>query len=313
MRRKVKLNMVKKRKKIDRNQFYLWSLCIIPMILVFVFSYLPMGGIILAFKNYNYSKGIFGSDWVGLSNFKFFVMSSDFARITWNTLSMNSLFILFGVISSLGVGILLYEMRSRTMTKIYQTILITPNFLSWVVVAYMAYAILHPQNGYLNVILGKVGIEKINWYMKPDAWPIILVIANIWKVVGMDSVIYYAAMMGIDSSLFEAAEVDGANKWQRTRYILIPCLTNLIIILVILKIGNIFRADFGLFYQLPRNVGALYATTDVIDTYIFRAMRVNGSIGMSSAVGLLQSLVGFVLVLVTNFCAKKIDSDSGLF
>lgn len=300
-------------KNLKRNQLHLWSLCLVPMLLVFVFNYLPMGGIVLAFKNYNYSKGIFGSDWVGLNNFKFFMLSNDFVRITWNTLYMNFLFIVFGIFSSLVVAVLLFELRSRNATKVYQTILITPNFLSWVVVAYMAYAILHPANGFLNMILSRFGIAPIDWYMKPGAWPWILVIASIWKNVGLDSVVYYAALMGIDTSLYEAAEIDGAGKWQRIRYILIPSIANLIIILTILKIGNIFRADFGLFYQLPRNVGALYATTDVIDTYIFRTMRVNGNIGMSAAVGLLQSVVGFVLVLVTNWGAKKLDPESALF
>jgi len=313
MRTQIKTKPLHKIRKLDRNQLYLWSLCIIPMIFVFVFSYLPMGGLVLAFKKYNYSQGIFKSPWAGLNNFKYFVLSSDFTRVTWNTIYMNFLFIVFGVATSLFVAILLFELRSRNVTKTYQTLLITPHFLSWVVVAYMAYAILHPQNGFLNVIIQNLGGQKIDWYLKPEAWPIILVIASVWKCVGMDSVVYYAAMMGIDSSLYEAAEIDGANKWQRTRYILIPCLANLIIILVILKIGGIFRADFGLFYQLPRNVGKLYATTDVIDTYIFRAMRVNGNIGMSSAAGLLQSVVGFLLVLFTNWCAKKFDQDNALF
>lgn len=304
---------VRKRKKINKNQLYLWSLCIIPMVLVFIFSYLPMGGLVVAFKNYNYSKGIFGSEWVGLNNFKFFIQSSDFTRVTWNTLYMNFMFIIFGVAASLCIAILLFEMKSRAAIKTYQTILIMPHFLSWVVVAYMVYALLHPQNGFLNAIIEKLGNDKIEWYTNPQYWPAILIIASVWKAAGVDSVIYYAAIMGIDSSLYEAAEIDGANRWQRTRYILIPSLLNLVIVLVILKIGNIFRADFGLFYQLPRNVGKLYATTDVIDTYIFRALRVNGNIGMSAAVGLIQSVVGFVMVIITNYCAKKIDPDSGLF
>lgn len=302
-----------KRRRIDKNQLYLWSLCLVPMLLVFVFSYLPMGGLVLAFKNYNYSDGVFGSSWAGLNNFKFFFMSSDFFRVTKNTLFMNFMFIIFGVATSLLIGILLYEITSRKCVKAYQTVLIMPNFLSWVVVAYMAYAILHPQNGFLNVLIQKLGYEKIDWYSNPNYWPAILIIASIWKTAGIDSVIYYAAIMGIDSSLYEAAEIDGANKRQQICHILIPSLVNLIIVLVILKIGNIFRADFGLFYQLPRNVGKLYATTDVIDTYIFRTLRVNGNIGMSSAVGLVQSVVGFVMVIITNYCAKKIDPDSGLF
>lgn len=301
------------KKRFSKNELQLYSLCTIPLMLVTVFCYLPMVGIIIAFKKYNYSRGIFGSEWVGFSNFEFFVKSNEFVRITWNTLSLNFLFIVFGMAAALFVAILLFELKNRTATKIFQTILITPHFMSWVVVAYMGYAVLNPQYGFLNLILENLGLSKLDWYTMPNAWPAILTTAAVWKHVGMDSVVYYAALMGIDPSLFEAAEIDGATKWKRTKHIVIPSLVPLITILSILKIGGIFRADFGLFYQLTRNVGALYVTTDVIDTYIFRTMRVIGNMGMSSAVGLLQSLVGFILVVFTNHCAKKIDSDLGLF
>jgi putative aldouronate transport system permease protein len=303
----------KKKFKININTMQLWSLCAIPVLLVVIFNYLPMVGIMIAFKKYNYTSGIFGSEWTGLNNFKYFMQSNEFFRITWNTLNMNFLFIVFGTLAALMLAILLFELKSRFFTKIFQTVLITPHFLSWVVVAYMTYAILHPNYGFLNNILGMFGIVKIDWYAKPMAWPYILTIASVWKTVGMDSIIYFAALMGVDSSLFEAAEIDGATKWKKIIYIILPSLTNLITILTILKIGNIFRADFGLFYQLPRDVGALYPTTDVVDTYIFRTMRVVGDMGMSSAVGLLQSIVGFVLVIFTNHCAKKIDPDGALF
>jgi putative aldouronate transport system permease protein len=303
----------KKKKKLDINNLQLWSLCLIPIVLIFIFSYLPMGGIIIAFKNYNYSKGIFGSDWVGFDNFKFLFQSNDFVRIIRNTLCMNALFILFGTIAALTLAVFLFELKSRTVTKVYQTILITPNFLSWVVVAYMAYAILNPSSGTLNQVLAMARIAPVDWYVKPNAWPIILILSSIWKGIGMSSVIYYAAMMGFDTAILEAAEIDGANKLQSTIYILLPGLKNLVIILTMISIGNIFRADFGLFYQIPRNVGALYATTDVIDTYVFRTMRTLGNMGTSSATGLIQSVVGFILVIFTNYCAKRIDSDSGLF
>ena len=162
--------------------------------------------------------------------------------------------------------------KSRTATKIYQTILLTPHFLSWVIVSYMAYALLNPQYGIMNNILTKIGLEPVQWYSEPKVWPVILTIASVWKHVGMDCIVYYAALMGIDSSLFEAADIDGAKRWQRTRYVIIPCLVPLIVMLSILKVGGIFRADFGLFYQLPRDIGTLYSTTDVIDTYIYRTM-----------------------------------------
>ena len=302
----------KKTRKMSASSKQLWMLSIIPIISVFIFSYVPMFGIILAFKRYNYSGGIFGSPWVGFENFRYLIESDNFYRIIRNTLVMNFLFILIGTIAAVGLALLLYRLTSRNKTKVYQTILITPNFLSWVVVAYMVYAILNPQHGVLNGILMRLGFEAVPWYGEPNAWPAILVIINVWKTVGMNSVIYYAAMMGIDESQFEAARIDGASDRQITRKIIIPGITGPIIMMTILNIGNIFRADFGLFYQIPRNVGKLYPTTDVIDTYIFRTLREDGNMGVSSAVGLLQSCVGFVLVVLTNTIVKKINSDNAL-
>ena len=304
---------IKKRKKLSSAALQDYSLALIPILYVFIFKYLPMGGIIIAFKDYRYDKGIFGSEWVGFRNFKFFFESNDFVRITRNTLVMNAIFIVVGIAAALFVAIMLYAIVSRRQTKVFQTILITPHFLSWVVVAYMLYGFLNTKYGILNTLLETIGIKGVDWYSEASAWPIILTIASVWKHVGMDSVVYYAALMGVDESIIEAAEVDGATKFQKTVYVILPTLIPLITILTILKIGNIFRADFGLFYQLTRDVGALYPTTDVIDTYIFRTMRVVGDMGMGSAVGLVQSLVGFVLVILTNAAAKKIDPDTALF
>ncbi len=308
----------KKKGKLTANDWQLYSLCIIPLILVFIFSYLPMVGIIIAFKNYKFNLGVFGSPWVGFSNFEMFFKSNVFTQLVWNTLSNNFLFIVFGTVASLMVAILLFELKSRTATKVFQTLLITPHFMSWVIVAYIVYAILNPNYGYLNQILQLFGMEKIDWYSKPAAWPVILTITTIWKGVGMDSVVYYASLMGIDTSLFEAAEVDGANKLQRTLRIVLPSLVPLVAVLTILKIGNIFRADFGLFYTVTQDgaSGNLYKTTNVIDTYIFRTFKENASgnaYGLTSAVGLLQSFVGMILVVVTNWASKKIDKDLGLF
>ena len=296
-----------------KRTLQLYSMGLIPILLVVLFSYVPMFGIIIAFKKYNYSKGILGSDWVGFKNFEFFFKSNDFIRIVTNTLLMNAIFIVTGIIAAVGLAILLYKLNSRNATKVYQTILITPNFLSWVVVAYMVYALLNPNYGFINQILGFFGKEAVDWYGQAGYWSVILTVCSIWKNVGMDSIMYYAALMGIDSSLFEAAKIDGATGWKVTRYITIPCLIPIISVLTILKIGNIFRADFGLFYQIPRNIGKLYATTDVVDTYIFRTMRVVGDMGTSAAVGLVQSVVGFVLVLITNKVSKMVDPNTGLF
>lgn len=304
----------KKRKKLTIRELQLYSMCSIPLLLVIIFNYLPMGGLVIAFKNYKFNKGIFGSDWVGLKNFEFFLTSNEFTRLIRNTLGMNLIFIVAGTISAILLAFLLYELSSRKATKVYQTILITPHFMSWVIVAYMVYAFLHPTNGLLNHFLVDVlHLEAIDWYGKPEAWPGILTIASVWKHVGMDSVVYYAALMGFDSSLIEAAQIDGAKKWQINLKVVLPSLIPMIVILTIMKIGNIFRADFGLFYQLPRDIGALYSTTDVIDTYVFRTMRKIGDMGMSTAIGFLQSVVGFVVVIITNACVKRVDESMSLF
>lgn len=197
--------------------------------------------------------------------------------------------------------------------RVYQTILITPNFLSWVVVAYMVYAFLSPEYGFINAVLQNLGFDKINWYGEAKYWPAILTISFLWKSVGMKSIYYYAGLMGIDTSLFEAAQIDGANKFQQVRYIMIPCIRQLVVMLFILSVGNIFRADFGLFYQVPKNVGVLYSATDVMDTYIFRSLKEVGDMSMTSAAGFLQSVIGLVTVLITNAIAKKVDSGSALF
>lgn len=291
-----------------------WLLmCLVPVLLLFVFKYIPMFGIILAFKNYSYNLGILKSPWVGLKNFEFFFQSDAFTMLTWNTLRHNIVFIVTGTLAALVVAILLYQVSGRGRTKVFQTILITPHFMSWVVVASMVYALLMPTGGFVNTILGFFGVEPVNWYGSPRAWNVILPIANIWKIVGMDSIMYYAALMGVDQAIQEAAYIDGANRRQTMTKVMLPCIVPMMLTLIILKVGNIFRADFGMFYQLPRDIGVLYPTTDVIDTYIFRTMRSVGDMGMSAAIGLLQSVVGFVLVMLTNAITKKIDPDSGLF
>lgn len=305
---------MKKEKKTKRESNYrLYVLCAVPVILVFIFNYLPMIGAVIAFKDYKYNDGIFGSKWVGLRNFEMFFKSKDFANVAWNTIYLNFIFIIIGTICAVTLAILLFNVIGRKNVKTYQTIFITPYFISWVVVGYIAYAFLNPAYGILNQLLNALGMENIDVYSKPGLWPIILTIANVWKNVGMDSVIYYAALMGIDTSLFEAADVDGVNRFQKVWYITIPSLISLITILTILKIGNIFRADFGLFYQLTRDVGQLYSTTDVMDTYIYRTLKVWNDVSLSSAAGLLQSVVGFVLVIVTNTVTKRIDKDCALF
>lgn len=297
----------------DKNYLQLLLMASVPALFVFVFSYLPMFGVIIAFKDYKYNLGILGSEWVGFKNFKGFISSNVFMQLVKNTLFCNTLFIVFGTLFAIFIAIMLYEISGRIRTKIFQTIMIIPNFISWVLVAFLVYIFLSPTSGLLNRLIGAFGIEAVDWYSIPKIWPAILTIVFVWKSFGMDSVIYYAALMGIDGSIIEAAEIDGATKSQINRHVVIPSILPLIVILVILKIGNIFRGDFGLFYNVTRDVGILYETVDVLDTYIYRLVREVGNMSISSAAGLMQSVVGFVLVVLTNHVSKRIDPDGGLF
>ena len=307
----VKLN--KKKRRLERQHLELYTLMLIPVLSVFIFSYVPMVGIIIAFKNFKFNKGIFGSDWVGLKNFEVFFRSDVIVRITRNTLLLNIMFIFLSIAAGLTIAVLLFETRRRAAVKAYQTMMITPNFVSWVIGSYMVYAILNPSYGILNGLIETFGGTPIDWYSEPKYWPAILAICYLWKYVGMGSIWYYAALMGVDQQVVEAAEVDGANRWQVYRHVMIPLIVPVIVIRFILKLGDIFQADFGLFYQIPRDIPKLYETTDVIDTYIYRAMRTMGDMSISAAVGLLQSVIGFVLVMITNAVTKKINAENALF
>ena len=285
----------------------------LPALIYFiVFHYIPMFGAIIAFKDYSYVDGIIGSEWIGLENFKFFFMSQDAIRITRNTVCYGAAFIVLNAVCASAVALLMNEIRNRAAIKTYQTVMLFPNFLSWVVVGYISYILLNPALGTFNQILALFGKDGVDWYSDPKYWPVILAVANTWKGIGMQSIIYYATLLGVDSSLYEAATIDGANRWQQCRYISIPSLSPVIIIMSILAVGNIMRGDMGLFYQLSRDVGALYPTTDVIDTYLYRGLR-TGDIGITAAVGLFQSVVGTFMVLLTNGIVKKIDPDQAMF
>jgi putative aldouronate transport system permease protein len=290
-----------------------YNLLALPAIILFlIFAYVPMAGLVLAFKDYRFDLGVFKSPWVGFQNFKFFFTSEDAWRITSNTLELNFLFIGAGLVFSVIFALMLFEIKNKYMVKFYQTSMILPNFISWVVVGYMSYIILNPTMGVMNSILKIFGAAPIDWYAEPGYWPGILLIAYLWKSVGINSVIYFAALMGIDTEYYEAADLDGATKLQKIIHISIPFIMPTILIMFILALGGIFRSDFGLFYQLTRDIGKLYSTTDVIDTYIMRSLKTLGDVGMSSAVGLFQSVVGFVTVIVANWVVKKIDSDSAI-
>lgn len=304
---------MEKRGKIKGREWQWIQMSIIPVVHVFIFCYCTLYGLLIAFKDYNYSDGIWGSKWVGFDNFKFFVLSNDCLRLVKNTLCLNALFIVTLMAAEIALAIVFYELTSRKALKIYQTVLITPNFVSWVIIGYVVYAFLQPQYGIINNLLAKFGIGAIQFYNEPSVWPGILNFSNVWKNVGMGCIIYYATLMGIDSTLYEAARIDGATKWQEIKYVTLPMLTRLIVLQLIMQIGGIFSSDFGLFYQLTRDSGALYSTTDVIDTYLYRTMRVIGDMKLSSAVGFLKAVVGFALVYITNFVVRKIDDDLSLF
>lgn len=286
----------------------------IPAILLLIlFNYIPMAGLVVAFKDFRYDKGFFGSEWIGFKNFEFFFKSNDAWVTLKNTIGLNLLFIGVTLVISVAVALMLNELRSRKAVKFIQTVMFFPYFMSWVVVGYLLYAYLHHEYGIINQMLQFFGLHEVSWYANSQYWPFILTFMYAWKSAGYYAVIYYAGLMGIDSTYYEAAELDGARKWQEIWHITLPMIRSVIICMVILQIGRVMYADFGLFFQLTRDQGALYATTDVLDTYIFRALRVTGDIGIGSAVGCFQAVVGFLLIMASNLVVRKIDSDSAIF
>jgi len=295
-----------------RKNLPLTLLALPGIILIFIFQYLPYFGLVLPFINYKVNLGFFGSEWVGLSNFKFLFAGDALFRITRNTILYNLVFIFFGTFCSVTTALLLFEL-SRRSVKVFQTILFLPYFISWVVVSYALQALLNMEYGVFNKMLEFFGADTILWYNNAKYWPVIIVVAAVWKGLGYGSVIFYAALMGIDQEYFEAATIDGAGKLRQTVSISIPLIKNVIIIMTILQIGRIFYSDFGLFYSVPMNSPLLYPTTDVIETFVYRALTSMGDIGMASAAGFYQAMVGFTLVLITNTVVRKVSAESALF
>lgn len=283
-------------------------------IYLFINNYLPMTGIIVAFKNYNARKGIWGSPWAGFKNFEFLFASSDAWIITRNTILYNVVFIILNTVVGIAFAIFICDALSKRMRKIYQSAILFPYLMSAVILGYIVYAFFSQQTGIVNnTILPALGLEEISWYQKAQYWPYILVFVNLWKGVGYGTLIYISSINGIDPSLYEAARLDGARKWQQIRYITLPFLVPTIITLTLLNIGRIFYSDFGLFYQVPRNSGLLFSTTNVIDTYVYRGLMETGNIGMSAAAGFYQSVIGFILVLAANGIVRKFSKENALF
>ena len=285
----------------------------LPMIVYFiVFNYVPLYGLVLPFKDYKMSQGFFGSKWAGLKNFKFLLNNEQLNVAIRNTVVYNAIFIVGGIVMSVFIALLLFEV-GRKAVKVHQTLLYLPYYISWVIVAYASRAFLDMDYGLINKMIVSFGGTAKQWYNVPGYWPGILIFVAIWKSAGADAVLYYASLMGVDKSLFEAATVDGANKFQITWNITLPSIRPIIIMISILKIGKIFYGDFGLFYNLTFNSSLLYKTTDILDTYVYRALITLGDIGLSSAVGFVQSVLGFILVILTNLIVRKLDNDSALF
>ncbi len=297
------------------KRFWPLYLMFVPgVVYLFINCYIPMFGIQIAFRSYNARDGIYGSPWCGLDNFTFLFRTDDAFVMTRNTLLYNLVFIALGTVLAIAVAIILNEIRSKGAKQFYQTVILIPYLISMVIVSYLAFAFLSSSNGYLNnSVLKMLGQPAVDWYNSPQYWPVILVIVNIWKGLGYNMILYYATICGIDHSLYEAAVVDGANRWQQIWNITLPSLRSTIIILTLMALGGIFRSDFGLFYQVPQNSGPLISVTQTIDTYVYRGLMQTNNIGMSSAAGVYQSIVGFILVVTANFVVRKLDSDSSLF
>ncbi len=297
------------------KQYRTRYLMLLPgVLLLFFMNYLPMFGNIIAFKEIDYSLGILGSRWIGLKNFDFLFSTPAAWVALRNTLFYNVLFIFTGIAGSVGLSIALSEIANKRAAKVYQVILIMPHFISMVVVSYLVYAFLSHATGFMNTeILPLLGIEPIGWYMEAQYWPYILFIVNMWKTWGYGTVIYLAAIAGIDPALYEAAKIDGASKWRQIKAITIPQLMPVISMLFLLSLGRIFNSDFGLFYQVPRASGALISTTQTLDTFVYRSLIQLGDIGMSYAAALFQNTVGFVTILVVNMILRKVSPERSLF
>lgn len=277
-------------------------------------NYLPMAGLVIAFKQVDFKKGIFASDWAGLKNFEFLFASDDAALITRNTLLYNLVFIVLNTVLGILLAIFICDVASKKLKKIYQSAILFPFLMSMVIVGYIVCAFFSMQSGIVNkTILPALGMDPIFWYNEPKYWPAILIFVNAWKGVGYGCLIYILSINGIDPTYYEAAELDGAGKLKQIWHITLPCILPSVITLTLLNIGRIFYSDFGLFYQVPRNSGMLFSTTNVIDTYVYRGLMQQNNIGMSSAAGFYQSIVGFALVLISNLVVRRVSRENALF
>lgn len=315
----MKKEIKKSRFKVNRDDVELSLLALPTFIWYVVFSFIPMIGILIAFKDFRILPGqgfvqsLIQSEWVGFTNFEFLFKTPDAPIIIRNTVVYNTIFIILGTVVPVALAIGITQLYSKKLAKVCQTAMFLPHFLSWVVVSYFVFAFLSYDKGIVNQFLVGMGQDSIQWYMQDKYWPFILVFMQVWKTVGYGMIVYLAAIAGIDNTYYEAAVIDGATKWQQIKYVTLPLIKPIIIIMFIMAVGNIFRSDFGLFYQVPKNAGTLFNTTATMDTYVYKAIEGTGSMAMSSAAAFFQSVIGFITIVTANTIVKKIDGENGLF
>jgi putative aldouronate transport system permease protein len=289
-------------------------MALIPVAWTVIYFILPLPGLLIAFLDYNPRLGIFGSPWVGLRNFEYFFYSSDQAwRLTRNTIGLNALFLVFKMGGGVALAVIMYRINSKALLRTYQTIMFLPFFISWVAIAYIAYAFLSPSYGLIDRVLKCLGGSAVNWYAQPSAWPAILTFVNTWKWLGYHTILFYASLIALDPTLEEAASMDGASHWTVVKAIYLPHLSEVFWALTLINLGNIFYADIGLFWNVPRNIGMLYPTTQVLDTYVYNSFMLTGNIGMASASGLYQSIIGLVVILSVNQLIRRKAPLSAIF
>lgn len=301
-------------REIRRNAF-LYGMTVPGILFFMVFSYLPMAGLVIAFQNFNVKQG-FMSPFCGLDNFKFFFNRSIFpglSKATLNTLWLNLLFIAATTFTSVVLALAFSEVRNKKYSKVTQTLSLLPYFISWTIVSlFLNNVMLSSSNGVLTGLLNGLGM-KVNFYEDAGVWPLMLIILKVWQGAGYGSIVYLATITGIDPQIMEAASIDGATRWDRIRYMTLPILKPTIVLMTLFSVGKIFYGDFGMIYALVGDNAMLYSTTDVIDTYVYRAMRTLGQYGLSTAIGMIQSVFGFVLVMIANSAARKLEPDSAIF
>lgn len=309
--------MSAKKKKVKQGYAKSGPLLLIALpgiLYLLINNYVPMFGVFLAFKDFNYMKGVFGSDWNGLKNFRFLFKTSDAIVMTRNTILYNLAFITIGTVVAIIVAILLFELGTQIKAKFFQSALLLPNLLSWVIISFIGFAFLNSDTGFINNTLIKLfGGQPVSWYTEAKYWPFILIFIFLWKTTGYSAIIYMASIAGIDKGIFEAAKLDGASKFKQIIFITVPMLKSTIVILALMSVGRIFYSDFGLFYQVPMNSGVIFNATQTIDTYVYRGLMKLNDVGMASAAGLYQSAVGFILVIVANGLVRKYDKENALF